>query len=156
MSNQQSLHPKVLHTTLPHSSHLTTPNSIDIIHDESVMNNNNHNINQLTIKEQITGHTLPCYSYTKHWSISSNGPPTGYVLLTNKTTNLSIIDININKSYIDEQRTTIRDPKSWDFIFSCNMNYIKFSISIFIISFFFFFFILRYSHSLQKVILHHS
>ena len=66
-------------------------------------------INRLTIKERIEGHTLPCYSYTKHWSKSPNGPPTGYVLLTNETTNLSIIDIDINKSYNDKQRTSIRD-----------------------------------------------
>ena len=66
---------------------------IDIIPGESFINDN---INSVTIKERIAGHTLPCISYIKHWSISPNGSPTGYVLLTNETTNLAIIDIDIN------------------------------------------------------------
>lgn len=67
----------------------------------------NDNINNLTIKERIEGHTLPCYSYIKHWSKSPNGQPTVHVLLTNETTNLSIIEIDI-KSYTDEQPISIR------------------------------------------------
>ena len=62
-----------------------------------------------TLKERIEINTIDLYNYNKHDGCKSKGRSTGTALLVNKVTNLSIIDIDINKSLDDEQKDKIRN-----------------------------------------------
>lgn len=60
-----------------------------------------------TLKERINGHTVELNNYLKY--DGGKGRKTGEALLLNKISNLSIIDIDINKSYKEEQKELIRN-----------------------------------------------
>ena len=64
-------------------------------------------LESLTLSGRILGNTVELNNYLKY--DGGKGRKTGVALLVNKISNLSIIDIDINKSYKEEQKELIRN-----------------------------------------------
>ena len=60
----------------------------------------------LTLNERINGNTVDLLNYLKH--DGGKGRVTGKALLLNKIKNLSVIDVDINKSYDDKLKEQVR------------------------------------------------
>ena len=64
-------------------------------------------LESLTLSARMLGNTVELNNYLKY--DGGKGRKTGVALLVNKISNLSIIDIDINKSYKEEQKELIRN-----------------------------------------------
>ena len=62
--------------------------------------------NMQTLNERIGKHKIDLTNYEKH--NASTGRKTGEALLTNMSSNLCVLDIDINKAYDDERKEKIR------------------------------------------------
>ena len=78
--------------------------------DNQSVNNqsvNNQSVNNQSLKERIGNNTINLTNYNKH-DQQSSGRVTGKALLSNKIENLSVIDIDINKSLEEETKEKIK------------------------------------------------
>ncbi len=68
------------------------------------------NLNNTPFSERVRDHTIYTYNYTKHDGGQNGKHPqrTGRALLMNMCKNLAVVDIDVNKSYSNEQKQTVR------------------------------------------------
>lgn len=86
---------------------MTTTNNIEqILNNDDIVVELFNSTETLTLKDRIEGNIIELNNYLKH--DGGKGRKTGTALLLNQVQNLSVIDIDINKTFNDEMRDQVR------------------------------------------------